>query len=516
MGQSQSADGGNGNPHRRERDEANGKRDFYEILGVEPLATTEHLKKAYRKKALELHPDKNYGNIEQCTALFAEVQAAYEVLSDPQERAWYDSNRDAILYSKDNPRGDQHSYNSKVTGTEDILNAMINFNPRTEFSDDSSGFFGGVREIFERLAQEELNACIMDGLESVNYPSFGFKDDDLDNIRSFYGVWSTFSTKKSFAWKDTYKYSEAPDRRVRRLMEKENKRLRDEAIREFNDAVRSLVSFVKKRDPRYKSAVQNELERQRLLRDSAAMQAARSRAANEARLGEYSVPEWAQREQLEEEMFSATSESEQDHFECVVCRKTFKSEKQFEAHERSKKHIKAVRQLRYEMKVEDDHVQINTSESQEGVVCGPEFDTTTARETDTADNLQKETLQCEDIGENATMDNEGTEFSCNSDTPEQPPTIKHPLGESHDSAVDQVGASFANSSIADARPTESTVRKVGKAKQKRAKKAIKTEGQKGNLACGTCGRSFMSRNKLFCHLKEESHGIPSSQVNEKH
>ncbi|KMU80855.1 J protein type 1 [Coccidioides immitis RMSCC 3703] len=498
MGQSQSADGGNGDPHRREHDEANGKRDFYEILGVEPLATTEHLKKAYRKKALELHPDKNYGNIEQCTALFAEVQAAYEVLSDPQERAWYDSNRDAILYSKDNPRGDQHSYNSKVTGTEDILNAMINFNPRTEFSDDSSGFFGGVREIFERLAQEELNACIMDGLESVNYPSFGFKDDDLDSIRPFYGVWSTFSTKKSFAWKDTYKYSEAPDRRVRRLMEKENKRLRDEAIREFNDA-QSRMNL-------------NVRDCYGILLPCGCSLA----GGIGARLGEYSVPEWAQREQLEEEMFSATSESEQDHFECVVCRKTFKSEKQFEAHERSKKHIKAVRQLRYEMKVEDDHVQINTSESQEGVVCGPEFDTTTARETDTADNLQKETLQCEDIGENATMDNEGTEFSCNSDTPEQPPTIKHPLGESHDSAVDQVGASFANSSIADARPTESTVRKAGKAKQKRAKKAIKTEGQNGNLACGTCGRSFMSRNKLFCHLKEESHGIPSSQVNEKH
>lgn len=43
------------------------------------------LKKAYKKKALELHPDRNFQNEEKATKLFAEVQAAYEILSDPQE-----------------------------------------------------------------------------------------------------------------------------------------------------------------------------------------------------------------------------------------------------------------------------------------------------------------------------------------------------------------------------------------------------------------------------------------------
>src|SRR5436190_12432814 len=159
------------------------------------------------------------------------------------------------------------------------------------FSDSPSGIFGGLRETFDQLAREEALACQWEGLEPIDYPSFGKRDDEYDDIRPFYMAWTGFSTRKSFSWKDAYRYSEAPDRRVRRLMEKENKRLRDEAIRDFNDTVRSLVAFAKKRDPRYKANAQSEADRQRSLRDVAAAQASRSRAANEARLRNHIVPD---------------------------------------------------------------------------------------------------------------------------------------------------------------------------------------------------------------------------------
>ncbi len=65
------------------------KKDFYEILGVTKSSTAEEIKKAYRKMALQYHPDKNPGNKES-EEMFKEAAEAYEVLSDPQKKARYD------------------------------------------------------------------------------------------------------------------------------------------------------------------------------------------------------------------------------------------------------------------------------------------------------------------------------------------------------------------------------------------------------------------------------------------
>ena len=67
-------------------------KDYYKTLEVAPVATQQEIKKSFRRLALQFHPDRNAGN-HMAEARFKEIQEAYEILSDPEQRKEYNYKR---------------------------------------------------------------------------------------------------------------------------------------------------------------------------------------------------------------------------------------------------------------------------------------------------------------------------------------------------------------------------------------------------------------------------------------
>ncbi|MDP2061442.1 MAG: molecular chaperone DnaJ [Flavobacteriaceae bacterium] len=103
------------------------KEDYYKILGIEKGASEAEIKKAYRKKAIEYHPDKNPGD-KSAEEKFKKAAAAYEILSDPNKRAKYDQYGHAAL---DGSGG----FSGGGMNMEDIF---------SQFGDIFGGHFGGA------------------------------------------------------------------------------------------------------------------------------------------------------------------------------------------------------------------------------------------------------------------------------------------------------------------------------------------------------------------------------------
>ncbi len=79
--------------------------DYYDILGVSKTASADEIKKAYRKQALEWHPDRHKDDKEAAEKKFKEINEAYQVLSDPQKKAAFDQYGSAAFTPGGSPGG---------------------------------------------------------------------------------------------------------------------------------------------------------------------------------------------------------------------------------------------------------------------------------------------------------------------------------------------------------------------------------------------------------------------------
>ncbi|ODQ46327.1 hypothetical protein PICMEDRAFT_16227 [Pichia membranifaciens NRRL Y-2026] len=577
---------------------------YYELLGVEQTATHIELKKAYRKKALLLHPDKNPDDVENTTRLFNDVRVAYETLSDPQERSWYDSHKFQILMEdgdRDSAAGyddDGDNYSTYYAGTtvEDIEKYFSN-TLYQNFNDSINGFYSIVSVLLDKIASEEVSAGKQQKLpgfqdfkddtsfatvcdpKELMYPRMGNSKTDFEMTRIFYKVWGNFQTVKTFNWIEEYRYSTAPDRRTRRIMEKENKKLRDQGRKAYNDVVKKYISYIKKMDPRMDPVIRKKYEKQQLAlkRQELKKQAQLEKEERQRQRQLFEEQEWqtvdpddlaeieAQLDKIHEEerKINGQEADDEDHdeeiYECIICDKIFKSEKQFADHERSKKHLKLLKQLKWEMKKEgielgidnDGYINDNGEEMDNDESDDEDFeDFDDALESLTElDELTNEELQyiidqqisqqnddnanankSKDVADIETPDQSSksiVDVQLDDDIDEEShvdPATADPQEWKTDKKHEELskllnGMGIESDDSDDWGGSKSKVRtKKGKNKSKKA--GVKaSDNSQDNLSvptetekCSVCSESFASRNKLFQQVNSTGHAASPSKV----
>ena len=425
------------------------RKCLYEVLGVPDDATFEEIKKAYKYKAFQSHPDKNHTRREEATREFTEVQNAYQVLSDPQERAWYDRHKNQILM-----------HDSEQSSRIEIDDLMPYFSASCYdgFNDGPRGFFTVYREIFKAIEDLE-NAGRTRSLESV-LTNFGSSSTHFEpTISMFYEKWCNFSSDREFYYADKYEESSRDSRRFRRAAAKENQRLRDSKKKEFNDTVRALANFVKKRDPRYLSwKVAQKTEKQMQKKTS-------KQKSDHTIVSDYQEQEWARIN--DDDLMKTLNRSgpffEEPHEEmihvelyCAPCRKTFKNRNQWDNHAKSKRHQDRLKELGfYEYEVPKDGVVSSEHSAQDF----------------TDNNLSLQT----DPEINTGIDDEVVE-ECG--------------------LISNLAHLQINSKNVDEKCAIST---------KKKRRANKKKPLEESFSCMTCGKGFSTRNKLFEHIRSENH-----------
>lgn len=216
------------------------KQCYYEVLEVSFKATQDEIKKAYRKKALQWHPDKSRDlTPDEANKRFQVLQEAYETLSNPQEREWYDGHRDEIL------GGQSSGFEDGTTGYVNLW-GYFSRSCFESFNDAETGFYMVYEKIFQAVDAEDISWSSRVRAR----PFFGTSTTSWSDVNTFYREWSDFVTNAPFGHAAKWKLSDAPNRDIRRIMEAENRKLQSEARKAYNELVRRLVEWVRRRDPR--------------------------------------------------------------------------------------------------------------------------------------------------------------------------------------------------------------------------------------------------------------------------
>ncbi|XP_039484262.1 dnaJ homolog subfamily C member 21 [Drosophila santomea] len=516
-------------------------RCYYEELELQRDASDGDIKTAYRKMALRWHPDKNPDRLAEAKERFQLIQQAYEVLSDPQERSWYDNHREQIL------RGKNSDY------AENSLDVFQFFTSSCYkgYGDDENGFYRVYTEVFVQIASEDLEFMDKDDRLGMA-PDFGHSNSSYEDVVGpFYAFWQAYSTRKTYEWLCPYDVREIKERFILRKVEKEMKKIVQAARKERNEEVRNLVNFVRKRDRRvqaYRRMLEERAEANRLKQEEKRKEQLRKRQEELAAVRKNNVFNEGYEEQLKqlEQQYGSESDDYTDEDEddedgedsdgeggaeaeeyeveyvddlyCVACNKTFKNAKARANHEESKKHNENVERLCQEMEEEED--AFNEASHEDNLK-------------DVQESLEDLQIFEDELSVDGAPSEE--ESSLAKRTKKNKKARKSAVKQAQEEASDGPDESIENKAINSesededwskgkkaskkSKSKKTTTRKVKPLEQtvpepitKEAKAAPKSgdedlDPDKPQHTCVTCRLVFDSKNKLFAHLKKTNHGV---------
>lgn len=428
---------------------------------------------------------------------------------------------------------------------------------------------------------------------SYLFPAFGYSKTSYEYLKFFYKKWAGFNTLKSFSWKDEYLYSRTYDRRTKREINKRNEKARQQARNEYNKTVKRFATFIKKIDQRMKDGakkaeeekkLKNELRRQQL----DAMKKNRTNGNQVEQPSDFELQSWqavdedwdeiekryARADEItEEDLLTASkipiNDDEIIIYECFICSKNFKSEKQYENHVNTKLHKRRLNEIEKEIKKEhmefglDNLSDLDEFSSAAESVNGQEQDE--LAEKVMTDNINVADLDLDKLNEElAEIERQLAEATSGSDTEDEieveiddvssvespdvteekqnkegkvknePPKIEEESEEEEQiDELTQILASLNEKKFEDSDSDDDW--SVGNKKKKKGRKGNNKKGKPSSSTvssrdhtgvvtpeptpiptdgeiCSTCGQLFDSRNKLFKHVKASGHAAPPSKV----